>query len=344
MRNYRKYLAAILLLAAGVTSAVAIPSKPNPPRLVNDYAGVFHASQRMALERKLTAFDDSTSNQITVVTVNDLEGYSPAEYGTEIGLRWEVGSKNFDNGIVVLVKPKTAGSDGQVNISVGYGLEGAIPDSYAKRIINNEMIPAFSRGDYFAGVDNACTVLMQLASGEIDAPRETTGSGSSMWIVLFLILFLIILFRGKNNRKGRRNNGNNRVTVVLNDHIFNQTVQALNRYITLGQILFPVLFILMGVLGFVVSWLMVNGRRMEFAIMRGLGASRGRVFCSFFLEQGALALLGCILGGLVLTIAGAGWAGWLAATGFLVCYLIGCALAVLAVGRTQLMSLLSERE
>ncbi len=210
MRNYRKYLVAILLLAAGVTSAVAIPSKPNPPRLVNDYAGVFQASQRMALERKLTAFDDSTSNQITVVTVNDLEGYSPAEYGTEIGLRWEVGSKNFDNGIVVLVKPKTAGSDGQVNISVGYGLEGAIPDSYAKRIINNEMIPAFSRGDYFAGVDNACTVLMQLASGEIDAPRETTGSGSSMWIILFFILFLIIVFRGKNNRKGGGNNGSNR--------------------------------------------------------------------------------------------------------------------------------------
>ena len=60
--------------------------------------------------------------------------------------------------------------------------------------------------------------------------------------------------------------------------------------------------------------------------------------------QGALALLGCVLGGLVLTATGAGWAGWLAAAGFLVCYLIGCALAVLAVGRTQLMSLLSERE
>ena len=78
--------------------------------------------------------------------------------------------------------------------------------------------------------------------------------------------------------------------------------------------------------------------------MRGLGASRRRVFCSFFLEQGALALLSCVLGGLVLTATGAGWAGWLAAAGFLVCYLIGCALAVLAVGRTKLMSLLSERE
>ena len=136
----------------------------------------------------------------------------------------------------------------------------------------------------------------------------------------------------------------NRTTVVLQDQSFVETVGGLGRYVTFSQILLPVLCAAVGLLGFVISWLMVNGRRMEFAIMRGLGASRRRVFCSFFLEQGALALLGCVLGGLVLTATGAGWAGWLAAAGFLVCYLIGCALAVLAVGRTQLMSLLSERE
>lgn len=99
-----------------------------------------------------------------------------------------------------------------------------------------------------------------------------------------------------------------------------------------------------GLLGFVISWLMVNGRRMEFAIMRGLGASRGRVFLSFFLEQALLALAGCALGGLVLTALGAGGTGWLATAGFLICYLAGCALAVLAVVRTRLIQLLSEKE
>ena len=83
-----------------------------------------------------------------------------------------------------------------------------------------------------------------------------------------------------------------------------ETVGGLGRYVTFSQILLPVLCAAVGLLGFVISWLMVNGRRMEFAIMRGLGASRRRVFCSFFLEQGALALLGCVLGGLVLTIVG----------------------------------------
>ncbi len=135
--------------------------------------------------------------------------------------------------------------------------------------------------------------------------------------------------------------GGNRVTVVLNDYTFTQTVQALNRYITLGQILFPVLFALMGVLGFVVSWLMVNGRRMEFAIMRGLGASKSRVFGSFFLEQMGLCLVGCLVSGLALTL----WSGqlmvWLAAVGFAACYLFGCAMAVLAVGRTKIFTLLT---
>ena len=138
--------------------------------------------------------------------------------------------------------------------------------------------------------------------------------------------------------------GGNRVTVVLNDHIFTQTVQALNRYITLGQILFPVLFALMGVLGFVVSWLMVNGRRMEFAIMRGLGASKGRVFGSFFFEQMGLCLIGCALSGLALTL----WSGqvmvWLAAAGFAIFYLLGCAVAVLTVGKTKIFALLTQAD
>ena len=79
----------------------------------------------------------------------------------------------------------------------------------------------------------------------------------------------------------------NRTTVVLQDQSFVETVGGLGRYVTFSQILLPVLCAAVGLLGFVISWLMVNGRRMEFAIMRGLGASRGRVFCSFFLEQGS---------------------------------------------------------
>lgn len=136
----------------------------------------------------------------------------------------------------------------------------------------------------------------------------------------------------------------NRTAIILHDQTFTETVGALGRYIAFSRILFPVLFAVVGLLGFVISWLMINGRRMEFAILRGLGAPRGRVFLSFFLEQGGLCLLGCAVGGLILTLSGAGDVGWLAVGIFLVCYLAGCALSVLAVGHTKLMALLSERE
>lgn len=206
-RNIFRYcLAAVLLLVC--TLSHAIPARPQPPRLVNDLAGLFTLPQAQRLERVLTAFDDSTSNQITVVTTTDLEGYTPAEYGTRIGLDWGVGSAEFNNGVVMVVKPKTRDSNGQVNISVGYGLEGAIPDTYAKRIIDNEMIPRFAEGDYFGGVAAGCTVLMQLASGEISEPRgdEDLSLRDIFIIAIVLFTFAVILLSAIF---GRRHGGGN---------------------------------------------------------------------------------------------------------------------------------------
>lgn len=137
----------------------------------------------------------------------------------------------------------------------------------------------------------------------------------------------------------------NRTTVILKDQTFVETVDGLGRYISFSQLLFPVLFAVVALLGFIVSWLMISGRRMEFAILRGLGASRVRVFFSFFLEQLLLCVVGCGLGCIaLLALTGLGAAQYLAAAIFLGCYLAGCALSVMAVGRTELMQLLSERE
>lgn len=194
--------ALILIGAVFAMGAYALPSRPEPQRLVNDLAGIFSSRQTAELEKNLVAFDDSTSNQITVVTVNDLEGYAASEYATRIGLDWGVGSEKFDNGIVVLVKPKTAGSYGEVFIAVGYGLEGAVPDAYAKRIIENVMIPHFRNNDYFSGVSDACDMLMKLASGEISEPRESEGDPSAVFVTLFAIFIIvcaIIAIIGKND-------------------------------------------------------------------------------------------------------------------------------------------------
>lgn len=137
----------------------------------------------------------------------------------------------------------------------------------------------------------------------------------------------------------------NRTTIMLKDQTFVETVGGLNRYISFSELLFPVLFGVVALLGFIISWLMVNGRRMEFAILRGLGASRTRVFFSFFTEQLLLCLLGCFVSVAALwLLTGWGLAQPVSVGIFALCYLAGCALSVLAVGRTKLMSLLSERE
>lgn len=214
-RLYNITLKAAVLVGAVICIAClpasAIPQRPEPARLVNDLAGLFTAEQTSILERELVAFDDSTSNQIAVVTVNDLEGYDAASYATRIGLDWGVGSAEFDNGVVILVKPKTTTS-GQVFIAVGYGLEGAIPDAYAKRIINDKMIPHFMENNYFGGVYAACETLMKLASGEISVMREyeeEDDTGAYIILALFILMLILIVIASSSGKGGSGNGGGN---------------------------------------------------------------------------------------------------------------------------------------
>ncbi len=85
--------------------AQQLPDQMSPPRLVNDFAGLLDEAQRRSLEQKLADFDRETSTQITVVTVDDLDGYAPADYAQRLHDKWGVGRKGKDNGILILVKP-----------------------------------------------------------------------------------------------------------------------------------------------------------------------------------------------------------------------------------------------
>src|SRR4051812_47351252 len=87
-----------------------IPERPNPPRLVNDLADLLTPGQEQSLEQKLKAYDDSTSSQIAIVTVQDLHDYAAVDYAEALGRKWGVGGKEFNNGVVILVS--TGGSTG----------------------------------------------------------------------------------------------------------------------------------------------------------------------------------------------------------------------------------------
>ena len=108
-----------------------INNKPNPPRLVNDYAHVLTSDQLEALEEKLVHYDDSTSTQIVIVTVKTLNDYPLEDAALGILRNWGVGNKKTNNGIVILA----AIDDHKIRIETGYGLEGAIPDVTAEQII-----------------------------------------------------------------------------------------------------------------------------------------------------------------------------------------------------------------
>ena len=147
-------------------SLSAVPVRPEPPRLVNDLAGVMTQSQADSLEQRLVAYSDSTTTQIAVLVVPDLEGQDAASYAIDTHESWGVGSADNDNGALILVKPKNENGGGDVFISIGYGLEGAIPDAYTKRIIEDVMIPCFIEEDYFGAIQGACDKIIRLADGE----------------------------------------------------------------------------------------------------------------------------------------------------------------------------------
>ena len=158
-------LTAVLLLGLTAMTAVAqVPARPDPPRLVNDFAGILGDCQW--LEDSLQQIAVETSNQICVVTMNDFGGYDKAMMAYSIGQQWGVGTERHRNGVVILVKPKTEDSKGEAFIATGYGLEGAITDATSTRIVNQEMIPHFKENDYLGGVWAGAQVVRDLATGE----------------------------------------------------------------------------------------------------------------------------------------------------------------------------------
>lgn len=191
-----------------------VPPVPDPPRLVNDLAGLFTVGQRQEMEARLVAFNDTTSNVICVVTVNDLHGYSASEFAYEIGEQWGVRDARYHNGIVILVKPKNQNGSGEVAIQVGYDLESAIPDAIAKRIIDDEMIPYFKENQYYEGITAAIGRLCPLAAGEISADRLYPENENAYGIigtlfVLVLCLAFYLAFRKNGGKGGGNRHGNN---------------------------------------------------------------------------------------------------------------------------------------
>jgi uncharacterized protein len=174
-----------------------IPSKPTPPRLVNDYTSTLTADQANSIERKLVTFDDSTSTQIAVIIVQTLEGADISDFALKLGREWGIGGKDYNNGVVLLISI----DDRKINISTGYGVEGALPDITCKHIIEEVIKPNFKGKDYYRGIDEGTDAIIKAVKGEYQVPRKKNGGNSSGRIVLMIvvIIFLLSIFSGGNS-------------------------------------------------------------------------------------------------------------------------------------------------
>jgi uncharacterized protein len=210
MKNLIRYsFAGLFALLLSVSASFAqvsvdkwkgIPDKPSTPQLVNNFSvevpDFLTASEEAALEAKLQAFSNETSNQIVIVIVDDLQGWRSIDFATELGEKWGVGTAKNDNGVVILVKP--TGGDGQrdVAIAVGEGLQPKINATRNIHVQNDILIPQLANGNYYEGLDEATDALMAMAKDAYDDKAAAKRSNGIPWkTVLILIVILVILVR-----------------------------------------------------------------------------------------------------------------------------------------------------
>jgi uncharacterized protein len=175
-----------------------LKAPPATQQLVNDYANILTPHQKQALEEKLVRFDDSTSTQIAVVIIPDLGGNEVADYAVKLGRAWGVGGKEFNNGVVFLISK----NDRKLNISTGYGVEGALPDVTASHIIRDLVVPSFKGDDYYGGIDRGVDAIIKATQGEYKAPEGYHKQKRLSPLAVFFIIILIIVFLSVINGGG----------------------------------------------------------------------------------------------------------------------------------------------
>lgn len=212
MKQVRTIFLFLLLAVAGTTTIAQgiekyMPARPQPPRLVNDYLDILTPAQEEALEKKLVAYDDSTSNQVAVITIGDIGDYDVVEFAAELGRKWGVGGKDYNNGVVLLVLIDKQRNKRKVAIASGYGLEGALSDYTTKEIIETEILPNFKASDIYRGLDEGTDAIIKAAEGTYKAPanynkRGKSGGGGNILVAVIMFIVIMIILSNINRRGG----------------------------------------------------------------------------------------------------------------------------------------------
>ena len=162
----------IALAVGGAAQALTFPALTG--RVV-DEAGLLSAGDRAALTETLAALEAKTTDQLVVVTLKSLQGTAVEDYGYQLGRHWQIGQKDKNNGVLLIVAP----NDRVVRIEVGYGLEGTLTDALTKVIIETAILPRFRTGDYAGGIQSGVASIAQALTGDTAGWQPRTGRGAT---------------------------------------------------------------------------------------------------------------------------------------------------------------------
>ncbi len=183
----RVLLAALLHFA--VPPAGADVPVPQLRARVTDLTATLSQDQRAALEQKLAALEARKGSQVAVLLVPTTQPETVEQYAIRVFDQWKLGRKGMDEGVLLLV----AKNDRSLRIEVGYGLEGAIPDAIAKRVIDEDIVPLFKQGNFYGGISAGTDRVSKLIEGEsMPPPRRTAAPGSGWSTETFFIGFIIL--------------------------------------------------------------------------------------------------------------------------------------------------------
>ena len=223
-------LAAILLTLI-VFSATAFAQSLTFPALtgrVVDEAGLLDAAARAQLEQTLVELEAKTTDQLVVVTLKSLQGTSIEDYGYQLGRHWQIGQKDKNNGVLLIVAP----NERKVRIEDGYGLEGTLTDAISSFIVQNSILPRFKAGDFAGGIRRGVEDIVQVLSGDAEEYRERANTSAeramsvedAIVIAFFLFIAAIIILNvlagvlqgltGKR-RRGRHGRWGHSIPVII---------------------------------------------------------------------------------------------------------------------------------
>lgn len=224
MQTFYKHLSSTLIvLFIGLSSFSSsaqrqIPDKPQPAKPVFDSGDMLNRKEEAQLNRKLATYADTTSTQIVIATIPQLQGEDIAQYATKWAHEWQIGQSKSDNGLMILI----AKNDRKIWITNGYGLEEYLTDARTKTIIENVIKPEFKKDRYYAGLDKGTSLIFQVLGGHFDGVKQAGNQSfplSTIFIIGFFILIVFIVLRRKNRGNGSGNGSNGGNSGMLFDAI-----------------------------------------------------------------------------------------------------------------------------